>query len=235
MTHLTERVVEMNPAITVAVIAAIATAAGWIVSYILSSRAEQERLRHASRLSHIEKQLEFLYGPLAFLVLEGRRTFKDLLNTLGRSYIFAMNQQLPPNELEIWQFWVDHDLMPRNAAIKNLLSSNTHLVVGGRLPDSYVKFLDHYNSWYIQHQRWKEQQVAYSWHSKINWPREFEEDVLSTFGQLMREHETLIGIVGGTKAGSLAHTGRTPLAGLRRERIRLVVGRVSTVRPPDRR
>src|SRR3712207_8176185 len=31
---------------------------------------------------------------------------------------------------------------------------------------SYRKFLDHHNNWKMQHLRWKEVSVAYSWHSK---------------------------------------------------------------------
>jgi hypothetical protein len=47
------------------------------------------------------------------------------------------------------------------------LSAHTHLVVGGQLPNSYIRSLDHHNSWYIGHQRWKEEGVPYSWRSKF--------------------------------------------------------------------
>jgi hypothetical protein len=192
----------MQPAITVAVIAAAASAVGWIVNYILTSRSERERGRLAAKLVHIERQLELLYGPLAFLAYEGRRSFLDLLDTLGRKYIFLNNEELPQDELELWLFWVDHEFIPRNIAIKNLLSSHTHLVVGDHLPPSYIRFLDHHNSWHIEHQRWKERQIPYSWHSKINWPQEFQDEVIATFEQLMKEHAELIGIIGGTERSS---------------------------------
>src|SRR5215472_1271389 len=105
----------MEPAITVAVIAAIVSGIGWIVNYVLSSRSDRSRVRQASRLAHIQQQLELLYGPLAFLVLEGRRSFTDLLDKLGRRYVFiASGSELPPNDLDLWLFWVDHELMPRN-------------------------------------------------------------------------------------------------------------------------
>jgi hypothetical protein len=192
----------MGPAITVAVIAAAVSAVGWIVNYILSSRSERERSRLASRLSHIQKQLELLYGPLAFLMLEGRRSLKDLIDKLGRNHVFMHNRELPKDELDLWLFWVDHDLMPRNITVKNLLSTHAHLVAGDKLPDSYIRFLDHHNSWHIEHLRWKEEGVPYAWHSKINWPRDFEDEIISTFEQLMKEHAALIGIIGGTEASS---------------------------------
>ena len=187
----------MQPAITVAVIAATVSAIGWIVNYVLSSRSEKERGRLIARLSHIERQLELLYGPLAFLVYEGRRSFLDLLDTLGRKSVFRGNDELPQDELELWLFWVDHEFIPRNIAIKDLLSKHTHLVVGDNLPPSYIRFLDHHNSWYVEHQRWKERQVPYSWHSKFNWPQEFEGEVISAFEHLMKEHAKLVGIIGG--------------------------------------
>lgn len=203
----------MQPAITVAVIAATVSIIGWIVNYALSLKSERERGRLVARLSHVERQLELLYGPLAFLVYEGRRSFLDLLDKLGRNYIFRDNEQLRPDELEIWLFWVDHEFIPRNIAIKNLLSSRTHLVMGNNLPPSYIRFLDHHNSWYIEHQLWKERQVPYVWHSKVNWPREFEDDVISAFEHLMKEHATLIGTIGGAELSSRT---TTPLRRLRR-------------------
>jgi hypothetical protein len=182
----------MEPAITVAVIAAAVSAVGWIVNYILTSRSERERTRLTSRLNHVEKQLEFLYGPLAFLVYEGRQTWEDLLHKLGRNHVFVAGHELPQQELDLWLFWVEHDFMPRNLTIKNLLASNAHLIDGAELPRSYIEFLNHHNSWQIQHQRWKEQDIEYSWHSDINWPGAFEDEVVSTFTRLMKEHETLI-------------------------------------------
>src|ERR1035438_8400772 len=201
----------MESAITVAVIAAAASAIGWIVNYVLSSISERERNRLASRLSHIQKQLELLYGPLAFLMFEGRRSFIDLLETLGRKYVFINDRELPQDELELWLFWVDHEFIPRNIAVKGLLSAHTDLIVGNQLPESYIKFLDHHNSWSIAHQRWKEQGVPYAWHSKVNWPREFEDEVISTFEQLMKEHAELIGTIGGTESNSSKATFLHPL------------------------
>jgi hypothetical protein len=182
----------MEPAITVAVIAAAVSAVGWIVNYILTSRSERERARLTSRLTRIERQLEFLYGPMAFLVYEGEQTWKDLLRKLGRANVFIRGQELPQQELDLWLFWVDHDFMPRNLAIKNLLASNSHLIDGSELPLVYIEFLNHHNSWHIQHQRWKEQGVSYAWHSEVNWPKEFTEQVIFTFRRLMEEHEALI-------------------------------------------
>src|SRR5262249_25636582 len=155
----------MEPAITVAIIAAAISVLGWLVNYILSSRSERERTRLASQLSHVQKQLELLYGPLAFMIYEGRQTFNDLREKLGPRPFFGGGRVLTDEELDLWLFWVDHDLMPRNAKIEELLATNSHLIDGDELPASYITFLNHYNSWRIEHDRWKEKDVRYSWHS----------------------------------------------------------------------
>ena len=183
----------MSTAIVVAVIAGAVSAVGWVVNYVLATRTEKRRVRLQARLSHVERQLERLYGPLAFLIYEGRPAFDDLLRTLGRGVVF--DRRLSATELELWLFWVDNEFMPRNAAIQTLLSSQTHLMVGTKMPESYMVFLDHYNSWRISHLRWQKEKVPYEWHSRINWPQGFEDEVISTSQDLKREHARLIGMV----------------------------------------
>ena len=85
------------------------------------------------------------------------------------------------------------EFLPRNERIKSLLMTKAHLVDGPVFPESYIAFLDHANSWAINHRRWKGQEVPYSWRSKINWPEEFEEEVLHTFKRLKAKHSTLTG------------------------------------------
>jgi hypothetical protein len=82
--------------------------------------------------------------------------------------------------------------MPRNTAIQALLATKTHLLVNNDLPETYIQFLDHYNSWQVTHERWKKEGVTYSWHSKVNWPDAFEDEVLSTFRALMKHNAELI-------------------------------------------
>ncbi len=118
-----------------------------------------------------------MYGPLAFLVLEGQESFRDLLRTLGRTSVFPTDRALTDAELEFWLFWVDTDLMPRNERIQELLSNNAHLIHGGSMPLSYQRFIEHYHAWRVRHLRWKLHGVSYSWHSSTNYPSdELERD-----------------------------------------------------------
>jgi len=183
----------MGPAVWTALIAAVVAAVGWFANDRLTSRREELRRRTEAQFRFVERQLEELYGPLAAELYEGRRTFLDLLDSLARRYVFSATDHISPDDLKTWLFWAESDFLPRNDRIKALLMRKTHLIEGPVFPESYILFLDHCNSWAINHRRWKEQQVKYSWHSKINWPHDFENEVIATFHDLKRRHSDLLG------------------------------------------
>jgi len=186
----------MDIRIEVALIAAVVTAAGWLITHVMQVRREREKESREALLKYTERQLEELYGPLAFLIIEGRRTFHDLLENLGRSQVFAVDGTISPGDLKTWLFWAEHDAIPRNGRIKDLLATKTHLIEGTAMPESYKALLDHHNSWIINHLRWQKEQVPYSWHSKTNYPVEFEREVLLTFSDLKRRHAELVVALG---------------------------------------
>ena len=183
----------MQTPIWTALIAVVGAAVGWFANHWLTVRREEARRRVEAQLKFVERQIEELYGPLAASLLEGRRAFLDLLDDLGRSYVFHADRELSPKDLKTWLFWAESEFLPRNETIKNLLRSKAHMVQGDHLPESYVSFLDHCTSWSINRRRWKEQGVAYSWRSKINWPDKFENEVLATFRELKGTHAHLRG------------------------------------------
>ena len=95
----------MDDIIVVATITASITIIGWLANHILQSARERHNQKLITHVNFIERQLEELYGPLAFLILEGKRTFKDLLETLGRNYVFYIDEweerSLPEDELKL--------------------------------------------------------------------------------------------------------------------------------------
>jgi hypothetical protein len=171
--------------------AVLATAIGWGVGYVLSSRESRRLERMKTAVKHLESQLQELYGPLAFLIWEGQRSWKDLFDTLEilrgepQQSVFPLTKK---DELELWLFWVDNDLLPRNERIRELLMSKTHLIEGASMPRSYLEFLEHHNSWNINHLRWQKQGIEYPWHSKVNYPQNFGKEVTATFGSLKERY-----------------------------------------------
>lgn len=199
----------MDTPIYVAMIAGVVTLVGWIVNHQLTHQREERIRRHAASLKFVERQLEELYGPLAFFLHEGRRSYLDLLDTLGRDLVFTPGENLSDDELRMWLFWAENSFLPKNQHMKELLMGKTHLIEGASFPESYVAFLDHHNSWMINHERWQKQEVEYSWHSKVDWPVGFETDVLATFEMLKAKHAKLIGeLADGSQLSMKALTSR---------------------------
>ena len=161
--------------LTVALLAGTVTAVGWFINHVLNERAERRRQHLQAQLKFTTQQLEELYGPLVFLINEGQHAWDDLLNLLGREYVFvevgSTEVPLPPEELKAWMFWAEHSFMPLNREIRRLLSTKTHLIEGSVMPDSFDIFLKHYSTWEIRHLRWTKEQVEYSWHSSTDWPK----------------------------------------------------------------
>jgi hypothetical protein len=185
----------MDAAIAVAVITGALTALGWLVNYALAGRREREARAIGALLAHTERQLERLYGPLEFQMIEGRQVFQDLLEDLGRGWVFPLDERLEGDELRRWHFFLEHSGLPGNERIRELLAENTHLIEGDRMPASYQAFLEHYSSWKLEHLRWEKEGAEYRWHSRVNWPIEFERDVHETFESLMERHAALRGKV----------------------------------------
>ena len=178
----------MELPLVIALWSAAVTIFGWLVNHVLTGHRERQKAHIEDLLRYTERQLEELYGPLAFLILDGQQTFNDLLASLGRRTVFLPDGSLPDNDLKTWLFWLDNYFFPKNERIKDLIATKTHLIEGDELPASYLAFLEHHNAWYLNHLRWKKKGVEYSWHSKMNAPQDFGVEVLETFKRLKRRH-----------------------------------------------
>ena len=187
---------QIPTAVQLALLGATLSAIGWLLSHFVSMYSEARRSKLVWKLEYTRQQLEELYGPLVFLVEEGRQTFADFCSMLGRTSVFG-SAPLLEHELAAWLFWAENDFLPRNRAIRDLISTNTHLIEGTRMPVSFRRFIEHQASWAVLHERWQVQQVEYSWHSSVNLPDEFAEEVIEAFDQLKSRHQELIGLVGG--------------------------------------
>jgi hypothetical protein len=191
----------METPVLLAIVAAAVSIVGWVTNYILTGRDERRKKQLDVSQAYLESQLTELYGPLAFLIQESRTTHQDMLRSLGRTELFEQGRELTDDELKLWLFWIENDILPRNEKIKELLTSKTHLIVGERVPQSYLDFLEHHDSWKINHMRWQKDNVKYSWRSNRDFPQEFEEHVLSTFADLKAQHSGLLG-ASHSKTGS---------------------------------
>jgi hypothetical protein len=171
----------------------VGTAGGWLANHVFTSRRDEQRRKTEGLLEYTSQQLELLYGPLAFLVFEGREAFSSLLKSVKPKPLFKDADNPSKDELIIWFFWIEHDFFPRNARIQELLSKYSHLIDGSEFPSSYSAFVNHHNSWTMKHRRWTQHGVEYSWFADQRWPSQFEYDVLDTFARLKARQARLLG------------------------------------------
>lgn len=190
---------ERNDLFTVIIPTAVTTAfaaIGWIVNHILSEYRDRRNQQLAASLKYTERQLEELYGPLAFLVWEGRQTMKDLILVLERmrqQKVVSIFPLANESEWKLWLFWLENDLLPRNDKIQQLLMSKTHLLEGATMPESYVRFLNYHNCWKINYLRWKKEEIyEYLENLKIEFPVAFEEDIIAIFKFLKNRHANFL-------------------------------------------
>jgi len=185
----------MNIALTIALLGAAVSVIGWVVTHILTSFAERRLQRLIFQMEFTRQQLEELYGPLAFLVWEGLQSYSDMKSSLDTHKVFHEGKVLSEEGFKTWLFWVEHEFLPHDTKIQKLLASKTHLVEGETIPESFLAFLNYYNSWRVNHERWQKQGVEYGWKPKLHWPDTFDEEVLSTFKMLKKRHAILTGMV----------------------------------------
>lgn len=235
----------MDATLTIALIGASISVIGWIANYILSASAERRRQSLISQIEFTKQQLEELYGPLVFLVIEGHHSFSEAMQTLSSFFsktvdypestdfirdrvVLNENETLDKDESDIeedslarveiggsiknstlifhdedendiWKYWIENEFFPRNEKIKSLLASKTHLIENDKIPNSWVEFIEHYNSWRIHFERWQKGKAKYPQYSKTGWPKNFDNDVISTFEKLKRRQSYLMGLVAGNE------------------------------------
>jgi hypothetical protein len=185
--------IPMDTTILLAILAAAVTAIGWMINYILSGRDERRKEQLDASHAFLQSQLEELYGPLALFIQDSRRSHRDLLATLGREQIFVPGQELTDAERKAWIFWIENDIFPRNDKISALLRGQTHLIEGDHVPQSYLDFLDHHTSWKLSHMRWKQENVDYPLRSRVDYPGDFQQQVLDTFEKLKEKQARILG------------------------------------------
>ena len=215
----------MDATITIAVLGASISVMGWIVNYILSTSAERNRQKLLTQIEFTKQQLEELYGPLVFLVMEGRYSFSEALKTIASMPIFDV-ETLPKEHVvqtkrkgtkieisgnvsdskislgeddEVWAYWIENEFIPRNEKIKTLIANKTHLIEGEEMPKSWLEFIEHYNSWKVNFDRWKKGLAKFPLYSRTGWPQDLDDNILSTFKLLKKRQAYLMGIIAGRR------------------------------------
>lgn len=143
---------------------------------VLSREFERLKKRHREILPrvpgaerrHLERQIDGLYGPLVRLNGEFSRALARLPEEFGRAEIFPLRKE----EIPLWTRRCEETLFPLLEEIRWRIKKGFFLVEGTGMPEGFLAFLDYWNSWRMDHARWKEQGVPYPFRSRLPFPRE---------------------------------------------------------------
>jgi hypothetical protein len=126
----------MDIAFTIAILGASVSVVGWVVTHILYTSAERRRQRLIFQMEYTKQQLEELYGPLAFLVLEGQQSYHDMRSSIHPIQVSDTGNIYSKEDRKTWLYWVENEFLPHDKKIQELLSKETHLVEGETIPES---------------------------------------------------------------------------------------------------
>lgn len=171
------------------ILAALAGAvAGGIVSLLVKRR---ERREEAS-LSHLQRQIEELYGPLYGLIEFGTAIREIEEQRLPKA---SRNDDGSPKDEQggrVLQFFREHYYLPLNKQMIELIRTKLYLLDSDAIPKSFTNFIRHAAQFESFHQLWKEADISTHGVKPIKYPPELKSEVHTTLNELRREYNEYI-------------------------------------------
>jgi hypothetical protein len=186
----------MSTALVAAVIAALVTIVGWIVSYLLTKRREDQARKSQAALHHLERQIGELYGPL-----EGLLTYAEIVFQLEQTRKKHRPAEQADKDPAVIQYFIENHYIPINQQIIGLLRTKTDLIVGEEIPTSFKQFMAHAANLECFHKLWRSTELHSFFVPKAegDWPKIFHDEVSRTLQELRTRHAELILDVTGRK------------------------------------
>lgn len=164
------------------IVVGIISTISWVGVQFWEMVVQSKRQSNEWELNYVTKQISELYGPLYFIIIEGRQAWDSFVYEFSREFgrnspfivkenivfesdgkreTYSVFYPLTDKENKMWSYWKEHEFMPRNRKIQELLKTHSDLIIGDEAPKSYSNFLRHFQSWEINEQRLKETGAPY--------------------------------------------------------------------------
>jgi hypothetical protein len=160
------------------------TIAGWYATYAYTKRREDRTRRLDIALKLKARQIEELYGPLMSLVEQVFMVWR-VRQRLIKEGGYTDDQRQRIREF----FWKEY-FTPLHDQISALLRTKAYLLEGGKMPDSFTRYIEHATQEACQHRLWGELSIDTSAVKGRKWPNEFDDDVKASFTRLMSEYQS---------------------------------------------
>src|SRR6195952_1409638 len=145
----------INPIATAVIIATASAAIGYVVNFA-TERREVE-------LTHINAQIEHLYGPLYSLSEANDRAWKAYSNEYwnerlqARRGYFNLNDSDPPTKEQIssWRAWMTNVFQPLNLQMEKIIIENAQLAQGGHVHPVFEQLVAHTEAYKVTIKSWE--------------------------------------------------------------------------------
>lgn len=171
----------------------IAALAGAITGGVLGLFTLKRKLREETRLVHMRRQIEELYGPLYGLIQYGAAINEIELDRLPDS---ARDEKGKPKDEEggrVIRFFREHYYLPLNAQMVELIRTKIYLLDSHTIPNSFTEFIRHAAQLDAFHRLWKEANISTHGIKPIEYPAAFKSDVETTLNSLRQHYNAYTG------------------------------------------
>lgn len=187
----------MGTEIIVALIAGLITIIGWVVTYILAKKREDQSRKAQSALRHLERQIEELYGPL-----DGLLTYSGTVFRLEQTRKEKRSPEQAGKDPEVIRYFIENHYIPLNQQIMTLLRTKPHLIADDKMPESFKIFIERAAYLECLHKLWLNTKIDSPFMAApggANWASEFHDQVSQKLQELRTKHSELIQDITGRK------------------------------------
>jgi len=182
----------MTTEVVLALIAAVVTAAGWLVTNVLDREREHDRVSRESRARYLERQVEELYGPLFNLTMQ--------IVTINHVRFEVVRETALDQRGAIDAMFYREYFMPLHDGVRELPKTKLHLVEGRALPESVYAYMRHSLQERVQRDLWLDHQIDTSAVQGLGFPDSFTLDVQQSLERLLAEYEEVLTGLHSTKS-----------------------------------
>lgn len=156
-------------------------------------RVEKRCGHYSEQLAFLYQQLEELYGPLVFSLMEARSAAQSREEAHAtRLSVSEPRESYASRDTAFNLLALDLDCKQRVEWTARLLTQKSHLLERHNVPDSFQLFLDEQLAW----QRARDEQHTSGdqeiWQPRFSWPRQFDQEITAAYFNLRQRHARLL-------------------------------------------
>jgi hypothetical protein len=184
----------------IAAAASIAAATiGYLATYVTNLRIE----RHRNQLARVNQQLSKLYGPLHSMTQSNGIAYRSMRHKYDPDGLFDQRcsesiERITPGQRAIYKLWMTTVLQPTSRAAREVMMSNTDLLIDGKMPQCALRWFTHVAGYEAVLAMWMNGDDAEMF-SLVPYPQEFTDYVEESFETLQRRQAALLMRIAGRR------------------------------------